>query len=211
MSKPPKSVVVSPFDELVARVHVAAERHHIIALTSAVFGEGVSSTALGLALTLANTQSEPVLLVDANWLEPWLSTNTADGTQRGLAEVLRGEVRLVDAVRNTSKTLLSVLPAGFADLTEHRLDGLTAVIAEARKRFQYVIVDLPPILESVALVLAWTTVVDQLFVVVRSGATPTGLVRRALSALEPALVPALILNGARLEPTRRQAVPTASS
>jgi Mrp family chromosome partitioning ATPase len=199
------------FDEIAARLHAAPERLRVVAFTSAVFAEGTSTLALGTAMTLAKMQSEAVLLVDANWLQPSLSADFGAKSRPGLAEIIRGEGRLADVVVATTRPSLGILPVGRTNLGELRLDGLSSMLTEARKRCRYVIIDLPPILASMALVLPWTSAVDQLFVVVRSEATPIGIVRDALARLEPSATPAFILNAVRRQPTLRYATLAASS
>ena len=198
------------FDGIAARVNAASEPLHVMAFTSSVFGEGASTLALGTAMTLATMQSEAVLLVDANWLQPSLSADFGAMPRPGLAEVVRGERRLADVVIGTTRPSLAFLPAGRTNLGELRLDGLPSMVSEARKPCRYVIIDLPPILASIALILPWTSAVDQLFVVVRSEATPVGIIRKALAGLEPGATPAFILNAVRREPTLRYTTPAAS-
>jgi len=59
-----------------------------------------------------------------------------------------------------------------------------------------VVVDLPPILAGEAFVLPWAGLLDQLFVVLREGATPLPVVRQALARLGPSATPQIVLNRA---------------
>ena len=181
----------SLFDGVAARVRTAELR--TIGFTGAVFGEGASTLALGTSLSLAAIDQGPVLLVDANWLRPSLTTDAAVGSGRGLSDVLRGEAHLNQVLVPTGRARLSFLAAGPVDGQRPSLDSLPAFLDEALTAFSAVVVDLPPALAGDSVVLPWAASLQQLFVVVRSGVTPLALVRRAIEevALER---PQVVLN-----------------
>lgn len=167
-----------PFDGLATRVRFAELR--TIGFTSAVFGEGTSTLALGTSLSLASLGPGPVLLVDANWLQPSLTSDAGAGSTRGLAEVLRGDADFGDVLVPTGRPRLMFLAAG--DVSEGRppLGALPSFLEHARSRFGSIVVDLPPALVGESMVLPWAASLQQLFIVVRSGVTPLALARRAV-------------------------------
>jgi protein-tyrosine kinase len=167
-----------PFDGLATRVRFAELR--TIGFTSAVFGEGTSTLALGTSLSLAALGPAPVLLVDANWLQPSLTSDAGVTSGRGLAEVLRGEADLADVLVPTERERLTFLAAG--DTSENRppLGVLPSLVARALSCFGSIVVDLPPALVGESVVLPWAASLQQLFIVVRSGVTPLALARRAV-------------------------------
>lgn len=186
--------VCALFDGLAARIRSADLR--TIGFTSAVFGEGTSTLALGASLSLASMSSGPVLLVDANWLEPSLTSDAGVESEPGVADVLRGSADLDQAIIRTARPGLVFLPAG--DLSQGRppLEALHSLIHPALPSFGAIVVDLAPALADESLVRPWAGSLQQLFVVVRSGVTPLALVRRAVQGFAPAR-PQVVLNGMR--------------
>jgi len=180
-----------PFDSLATRVRFADLR--TIGFTSAVFGDGTSTLALGTSLSLAELGAAPVLLVDANWLQPSLTSDAGAASGRGLAEVLRGDAELDDVVVLTGRPRLMFLAAG--DTTEGRppLWALPSLLERAASCFGSIVVDLPPALVGESMVLPWAASLQQLFIVVRSGVTPLSLARRAVDEISVER-PQVILN-----------------
>jgi capsular exopolysaccharide synthesis family protein len=118
----------------------------IIALTSAVPGEGKSLSALCLARTLAMSGSH-VVLVDCDTRRRG-ATRLIGGADKGLVEVIKGEATLDEALIVDQKTRLSILPAGAhstpADLFScPEADQLLKTLSE---RYDYVILDTQPVL-----------------------------------------------------------------
>src|SRR6267378_408649 len=81
---PASSDPLVAFDEVARRVDAMELRR--VGFTSAASGEGVSTTALGIALGLAGLRGESVLLVDANWLRPSLTADAGLESAPGLAD-----------------------------------------------------------------------------------------------------------------------------
>jgi Mrp family chromosome partitioning ATPase len=193
-----------PFDGLAARVRFADLR--TIGFTSSVFGEGTSTIALGTALSLASLGPAPVLLVDANWLQPSLTSDAGASSGRGLAEVLRGDVELSEVVVPTGRSRLAFLAAG--DTTEGKppLGALPSLLDRALSCFGSIVVDLPPALVGESMVLPWAASLQQLFVVVRSGMTPLALARRAVEEIAVER-PQVVLNWVPASNARKSAIP----
>lgn len=178
------------FDGLANRVRSAELR--TIGFTGAVFGEGASTLALGTSLSLAALDAGPVLLVDGNWLGPTLTDDAGGASRVGLAEVLRGEANLTDALLQTGRGGLAFLPAGTLN-GESPVGAIPSFLDEALTHFSAIVADLPPALAGESIVVPWAASLQQLFVVVRNGVTPLALVRRAVEqvALEK---PQVVLN-----------------
>lgn len=179
------------FDGLAARVRSAELR--TIGFTGAVSGEGASTLALGTAVSLAGLDPGSVLLVDANWLRPSLTSDAGVASGPGLADVLRGDADLGQVVVPTGRPRLSFLAAGAVDGDRPPLGGLPSFLDRALAEFNAIVADLPPALAGESVVVPWAASLQQLFVVVRNGVTPLALVRRAVEevALER---PQVVLN-----------------
>jgi Mrp family chromosome partitioning ATPase len=169
------------FDGLATRVCSAELR--TIGFTGAVFGEGASTLALGTSLSLAALDPGLVLLVDANWLRPSLTSDAGVAFSPGLAEVLRGGADLGQVVVPTARPRLSFLAAGAVVGERAPSRDLAPFLDQALSQFSTVVVDLPPVLADESMVVRWAASLQQLFVVVRSGVTPLPVVRRAVEGI----------------------------
>jgi len=187
------------FDGVAARIHTSDTPTRSLAVMSSLHGEGTTTIALGLALSLTGYDSSAVLLIDANWIRPVLSENADRLEAAGLAECLRGERSLNETVVPAARKGLSLLPAGDFGAEPPPLGRLSAFLAGARASFGKVVIDLPPVLVAPALVVPWTKMVDQSYLVVRRGATPIAVIRRALAEIGSERSPHLVLNRTRVE------------
>jgi len=182
------------FDGLASRVDALGFRS--VAFTSALLGEGVTTIALGTAMSLAELRQEPVLLVDANWLQPALSADARHESSPGLADHLAAKADLAGAIVPLSPAHLSFLPIGDRAAARPTLRSLAAFLAVEAAAFKTVVIDLPPVLAGESFVLPWAALVDQLFVVLRESATPLPLVRQTLSRIGLSASASIILNRA---------------
>ena len=124
------------------------ERPQVVAVTSALPSEGKSLTALNCAVVLAQ-HGASVLLVDADLRQPSLHTAFELPQEPGLSELLTGMTSSQEAEAKSS-TLpdLTVLTAGRArGCPAESLAGadMAARIADWRARFDYVVLDTPPV------------------------------------------------------------------
>lgn len=146
-----------------------------VAVASARAGDGCSTTALNLAIMVAQTGRSTVL-VDANMRTPGLHTAFEIPQRPGLAEVLTKKIDSKSAVVGTRIVNLSVMPAGQAEIPPQALltqTSLADLFQSLRERFDMTIVDTPPIL-SCPDVLHISKVVDGVLMVV----SPHGASRR---------------------------------
>ncbi len=187
--------LMATFDGLASRVDAMGFR--TIGFTSALLGEGVSTLALGTALSLAAMRRGSVLLVDANWIHPSLTRDARLESSVGLAELLADRADAAACIRRYAPSRVAFLPLGDGMGARPTLRGLASFVAKEAVSFETVIVDLPPVLAGETFVLPWAALVDQLFVVLREGATPLPLVRQALGKLSLAAPPYIVLNRAR--------------
>lgn len=131
-----------------SRLDASVPGEQVVLVTSAVPGEGKTTTAVNLALALARA-GERTLLVDANLRDPRIHRTFEVENRPGLAELVAVEGTCREFVRGTSVPGLFVLPAGKApdppgDLFLGR--GLAGILAEARGEFDRIVLDSPSIL-----------------------------------------------------------------
>ena len=146
----PRSPECEQFRSLRTRLLQAGERERkrAFVITSAGVGEGKTLTAVNLAWLLAQTDGVRALLIDADLRQPCAADYLGIETERGLSEVLTGETRFNEAVVKLEPSGLYLLPGGAAreDVAE-LLSGprFGRLLDEARKHFDYIIIDAPPL------------------------------------------------------------------
>jgi Mrp family chromosome partitioning ATPase len=166
-----------------------------IGVTSAFEGEGRTTIATGVAATMAADLDRPVVLVETHMARPGMHQLLGLQPQPGLAEYLRQECSLAEAVRQLSDRLF-VLPAGNGAQEAPRLIH-QLVRADLRSRLGganvILVFDLPPIHSTSYGVLA-STMAEALIFVVHAGRTTDEPVRESLARLEERAVRSIVLN-----------------
>jgi protein-tyrosine kinase len=176
-----------------------------ITVTSALVGEGVTSTTRSLAAILAHDLDRRVCLLESNWWVPEDEAPIAevaadDGgspVRQGLADVLRGSCTIDDVVLRTNDDRFSVLTAGrmgIGDRPAAVASGAYADVLEMLvKDYDMVLVDAPPVLRSTeATSIARHT--EAAVLVVRQGVTTEAQLADAIEALEGSEMLGVILN-----------------
>ena len=154
----------------------------LIAVASALPGDGKTFTTLNLAFSMALERDCQTLLVDADIAKPHITNVLGLANEDGLLELLRDPGRSVESVIfSTDVPGLSFLPAGrWTDtaselLASDRMREITEVLTN-RQRRGLVLFDSPPALvTSEARVLA--SLAGQVLIVVNAGVTPQQAVR----------------------------------
>jgi len=191
-------IVVEQFRGLAALLHRARAESElkILMVTSADPSEGKSTTSLNLALTLSESYRQRVLLIDADLRKPSLQSITQIASGPGLSECLKARTEQKLAVVAVTPTL-TLLPAGRPDpdpmssLTSERMQR---ILTEAGTRFEWVILDAPPI-GPVADAGLLGAMVDAALLVVRANKTACGSVQKAIESIGRGRILGVVLNG----------------
>jgi capsular exopolysaccharide synthesis family protein len=168
----------------------------ILAIISALPGEGKTMTAVNLALVMAMSLGRRVLLVDCDLRDPRVHKTLDIPTKAGLAEVLRGEVPLDEALYETRKENLAVLPAGTLPTNPAELlatQRMRETIDQLRGRYDHVILDTPAAL-PVADAEIVCNLVDGIIFVVRAASTPREQALRAIENFDRERIVGMVLN-----------------
>jgi capsular exopolysaccharide synthesis family protein len=184
----------SLFAESVRAVRLAiqrAARHEptkSIMVTSSIDGEGKTTLAVNLALSIASL-GQRVILVEGDLRNPEMSRSLCPQASVGVVEVALGRARFEQALFFDRPTGLAVLPSPpkprdeadnefvFSDAMRNMLDHL-------RKHFDYVIIDSPPLVPLVD-ARALGEVADRVVLTIRWDSTPRDVVAQALETLAP--------------------------
>lgn len=170
----------SPFAEGIRAVKLAADlqsaigRNRVIGVTSTIAGEGKSTVAFNLASQMADV-GKRVILVDADLRNPKIAHCVASMPTTGLRDVVSGGVDLERAIVTDPGTGLDMLPAlperDFIHTDEVIASaGLRSLVDSLRARYDYVIVDLPPIAPVVDARVA-APLIDSFLFVIECGRT----------------------------------------
>ncbi|MBA4388060.1 MAG: hypothetical protein C0404_08775 [Verrucomicrobia bacterium] len=162
----------------------------ILAVTSCVPGEGKTTTACNLAIAIART-GKRVLLIDADFHRPTVSKLFALDSEKGLTNVLVGELRLTQAIQHVTfrETLvenLDVLASGADSPNPAELLGshmMKTLLSTLRDAYDWIIVDTPPVLfvSDASIVSA---ICDGVILVVRAGKNNRSILLRTKEHLE---------------------------
>ncbi|WP_456695779.1 polysaccharide biosynthesis tyrosine autokinase [Aeromicrobium sp. P5_D10] len=156
----------------------------VITITSSVAGEGKTTTATNLAIALAQTGSQ-VVLVEGDLRRPRVSEYLGIEKNVGLTTVLVGRVSIDAALQPASTPGLDVLASGALPPNPSEIlqtDAMKALIAQLRQRFDVVLIDAPPLLPVTdASLLA--SISDGAILVVRHGKTGREAIRSATGRL----------------------------
>lgn len=171
--------------------------HNVFVVSSSVPEEGKTSTAINLALSLAQAGSK-VLLVEGDLRRPRAAQRLGYDAAVGVTSVLVGKVKLADAIQSDAATGLDFLAAGPVPPNPAELlqsQSMSDLLAELRPLYDVVLIDAPPLLPvtDAALLAAKA---DGALLVLRHGKVTRDQLRISVERLEQvdATLTGLVIN-----------------
>jgi Mrp family chromosome partitioning ATPase len=169
-----------------------------IAVTGARPGDGVTTTAANLAISIALDVNQTVLLVDLNLRDPSVHRKFGLDPTKGIEDYLHGECALKDCLLNPGLARLVVLPAKVSKGNAAEMISsprMAALAKELRSRYsdRVIIFDTPPMLDS-GETLGFLPNVEGVLFVARSGHTTKIEVDRAAELLHNFQIVGTLLN-----------------
>lgn len=169
-----------------------------IAITSPNYGDGKTTIALNLAISIAQDLKQTVLLADLDLRKPNLHTYLDIQVEKGLSDYLLHDTPIPECLLRLSFDRLSILPAGHSIEASSEALGLPKMAAlahELKTRYpdRFIIYDMPPVLEQDD-PLAFIPNVDCVLMVAREGKTKTSEVTQCLNILSSAKIIGTVLN-----------------
>jgi exopolysaccharide transport family protein len=182
---------VAPFSaaaEALRYIKVAIDLHpkggKVIGIISALPGEGKTTVAAGLADFLARGGSR-TLLIDADLRNPSMTKTLGYTGAPGLLDLVANQAPIEDLVITDSAHKFDFLPASTKIRPTNSFDIISSpamkqMLKNSKRDYDYVLVDLPPILPVVD-VKASAHLFDAFLLVVEWGATSTDEIVKAIS------------------------------
>src|SRR5271165_2165570 len=170
----------------------------LIMVTSARPGEGKTFTALNLALAFASERSVKALLVDVDTQHSTLPKILGTPGDKGIVDVLAGNLELSEVLIQTNLPNLLILPGGRGGphvpelLSSHEMGALLDEMSQ-RLSDRYIIIDTPPCMAS-SDAAALAPLVGQVVFVIEAHNTQQGEIEAALSTLSACPRISLLLN-----------------
>jgi len=174
-----------------------------ILITSPGEKEGKSTVSLNIAGALVESLGNGVI-IDADLRKPKLHNAFNLDNKIGLSTFLSGNIDSISngkLIRNTSVKGISLIPSGPIAPNPSELlssERMRALLSDLYERFNFVIVDAPPLM-GMPDSLMLSTIVDGTILVIKAGKTPrTALIesRRLLESVNAKLL-GVILNGVK--------------
>jgi len=180
----------SQYAETIRSIKVSADSSRsphaamqILGVVSAMPGEGKTTVAANLAFLTAKASGAKTLLMDMDLRNPSM-TRHLGGHRNGLIQVLKGQLTLDEVTQIHTPTGLHFLATGMPRRLSNASEFLKCkamheLLSEARRRYDYVILDLPPLVPVVD-ARAVAHLVDGFVLVTEYGKTSAAILRRAL-------------------------------
>jgi polysaccharide biosynthesis transport protein len=174
----PKSQISEAFRALRTSLLLSQAEHppQVILVTSALPREGKTTSAVNLAVTLAQL-GDRTLLLDSDMRKPGIrrALNLTIGKETGLSSYLAGVATLDEiifphpTINNLATVTTGPVPPSPADLLSSR--RMREAISALRLRFKFIVIDSPPVMAATDAVIV-SSLTDGVLLVVRSGETP---------------------------------------
>jgi capsular exopolysaccharide synthesis family protein len=194
----PRSVVAEQYRVAATRLGLMVNKQKgiVVVVASAIMGEGKTSTALNLAHVLARDLNRKTVLVDCDLKRPMVQAYAGMESTAGVSEVLLGNKTVEECLQYHEQLRIWVLPEGSEPSGTAALahvDRLSELIESLRARFDYVVIDSPPLL-PVAEAMLIVRMADVVTHVIRARSTPRDVVANAIKMIGQEKAVAVVLN-----------------
>jgi len=169
-----------------------------LAVTSPNYGDGKTTVAINLAMSLALDVKQTVLLVDLDLRNPSIHRFLGLAPEIGLTDYFTGEASVPDCLIRPEIERLMVLPIVTPLDNSSEILGtpkMAALAHELKTRYadRIVIYDMPPVLAQDD-TIAFLPLIDAVLLVVRDGVTVSDDVRQCMSVLSGPTLIGTVLN-----------------
>lgn len=194
----PRSIAAEQYRMAATKLALSSEGRHstVIEVTSALMGEGKTTTLVNLGYTIARDLGKKTLLIDCDFQRPALHHYARVPPRAGLTELLDGQATLDDCLSVIDESPCSIISAGAMAWETNELwkiQQLKAMLPVLREQFQYLFLNTPPVLSSASVgVLA--SLADEIVWVIRARYSPKHVVKKSFTMLGSTMPQQVILN-----------------
>lgn len=186
------SCVSEQYRILQARLYTlsAEKQAKVFMITSSREDEGKTTTCCNLAFTISFDTYKKVVLVDADLRKPDICKMLNIQKSPGFSDIILGKASLGDFTKKPAVGNLYVIPAG-SDVASPiellREPKARSLIEDLKRRFDFVMLDTPPVL-PIADSRIIAPLCDAVILVVKAGATSKHIIGEGVALLEDAHV-----------------------
>ncbi len=205
------SFVTDRYRLLFAKVDLVSRKEDkkVIAITSAVKGEGKTTTTSNLSVVSARDFGKRVLVIDGDYKNPSLARKFGVQDEVGLLNVISKECDFSDALTPGPIENLSLLTMGRQAVHPSKKGahkdnayiwterGIISILKNVRDQFDYIWIDAPPILPLFDMSVI-SEAVDGIVLVVKTGETPEAVLTEAVKTLGSKKIIGSVLNRAEM-------------
>jgi len=181
-----RSSAAEAFRSLRTNLHFAASgQKKTFLITSSFPGEGKTTLAANLALTMSQTGAR-TLLIGCDLRRPSLSRLFLENSTPGLTEFLIGDAQHDEIIRRTPFENLDFIPSGAVPPNPAELLGspvMPPLLDAMRQRYDFIILDAPPLFAVTDAALL-SPLCDLVLIVLEVGRVPVKVARRLRETLE---------------------------
>lgn len=199
VEKEPKSIAAESYRTLRTNIQYSSfdKEYKIIVVTSSEPGEGKSTTAGNLALSMAQ-DNKKVILIDSDLRKPSIHKKFKISNLVGLSDVMVGKVEITKAIHRYNNNLVVLtsgkIPPNPSEMLSSK--AMTNLLESLKETFDYIILDTPPV-QAVTDSQILSTKSDGTILVVRAERTKKESVQNAVNLLKKvnANIIGTVLNG----------------
>lgn len=200
LSHRPRSIEADAFRILRSQIlqNMSKAGFRTLAITSPDYGDGKTTIAINLAISIAMDLKQTVLLVDLDLRKPNMHEYLGLNPRAGLSDYLINDVPIKECLIRPPFHRLNTLPAGSRVEHSSELLGspkMSALAQELKNRYpdRLVIYDMPPVLRQDD-VIAFAPNIDGVLLVAHNGFTNKNALKRSLDVLGDATIVGTVLN-----------------
>jgi capsular exopolysaccharide synthesis family protein len=192
-----RSLVSEEFRLLAAKIRGLGQERafRCFGVVSASAGEGKTTLTLGLATALARDRESRVLLIEGDLRRPAMERYLGIPNVPGLSDWIEGSHQPM-GLRSVMPTGFKLLSAGTQELRHSEAFGsprMNALLQAARRSFDWVIIDCPPV-TPVADAIMFQDYVDGFLLVVRARHSPRETLQGAVGRIKPGRIVGIVFN-----------------
>ena len=157
-----------------------------VVITSSAVEEGKSTISSFLAMSIAESVDEKILLLDTDLRRPMVNVLFKLPLELGFADLLQKKADVKETIKQTPIQNLSIITAGTLGTDPSAIlhpNRLRELFEELKFYFEFIVIDAPPVIPvSDPVIIAAEA--ESTLLVVRAGSTPRDVVKRSLNFLK---------------------------